>query len=96
MGHATALPQCQSSKAALHKGINADPRAERATHNRGQEAAVGSRSPVVDRGKRLGIAVHDHIIIGRKGHSSTKGLPPIYARIEGRDSKSGTRFLLHR
>ncbi|WP_287054187.1 JAB domain-containing protein [Mesorhizobium sp.] len=23
---------------------------------------------------RLGIAVHDHIIIGKKGHSSMKGL----------------------
>ena len=29
---------------------------------------------IVEAGKRLGITVHDHIIIGRKGHASMKGL----------------------
>ncbi|WP_352526206.1 MULTISPECIES: DNA repair protein RadC [unclassified Mesorhizobium] len=29
---------------------------------------------IIETAKPLGIAVHDHIIIGRKGHSSMKGL----------------------
>ena len=29
---------------------------------------------IVETGKRLGITVHDHIIIGKKGHASMKGL----------------------
>jgi DNA repair protein RadC len=29
---------------------------------------------IVEAGKRLGITVHDHIIIGKKGHASMKGL----------------------
>ena len=29
---------------------------------------------IVDIAKPLGIAVHDHIIIGKKGHASMKGL----------------------
>ncbi|MER8401221.1 DNA repair protein [Mesorhizobium sp. M1348] len=29
---------------------------------------------IIDAAKRLGIAVHDHIIIGRKGNASMKGL----------------------
>ena len=29
---------------------------------------------IVDTGRKLGIAVHDHIIIGKKGHASMKGL----------------------
>ena len=29
---------------------------------------------VVDIAKPLGIAIHDHIIIGKRGHASLKGL----------------------
>jgi len=29
---------------------------------------------VIPTAKPLGIAIHDHIIIGKKGHSSMKGL----------------------
>jgi len=29
---------------------------------------------VIDTAKPLGIAVHDHIIIGKSGHASLKGL----------------------
>ena len=29
---------------------------------------------IIDTAKPLGITVHDHIIIGRKGHASMKGL----------------------
>ena len=34
---------------------------------------------IIDAGKRLGIGVHDHIIIGRKGYASMKGLLLIWA-----------------
>jgi DNA repair protein RadC len=37
-------------------------------------ADIEMTKEIVETGKRLGIAVHDHIIIGRKGHSSMKGL----------------------
>jgi DNA repair protein RadC len=29
---------------------------------------------VIDTARPLGIAVHDHIIVGREGHASLKGL----------------------
>jgi DNA repair protein RadC len=29
------------------------------------------------RGKPLGIALHDHIIVGKEGHASFKGVRPI-------------------
>ncbi|CAM5610871.1 hypothetical protein MAUB1S_10369 [Mycolicibacterium aubagnense] len=29
---------------------------------------------IIEAGKRLGIAVHDHIVIGKRGHASMKGL----------------------
>lgn len=29
---------------------------------------------IVETGKRLGIAVHDHLIIGKKGYVSMKGM----------------------
>jgi DNA repair protein RadC len=29
--------------------------------------------PIIDVGKPLGIAVHDHIIVGKDGHASLKG-----------------------
>ena len=35
------------------------------------------RKMIVDTAKPLGITVHDHIIIGKDGHASLKGLRPI-------------------
>ena len=29
---------------------------------------------IVDAGQKLGIAVHDHIIVGRKGHASFRAI----------------------
>ncbi|KQZ15854.1 hypothetical protein ASD44_06615 [Mesorhizobium sp. Root554] len=37
-------------------------------------ADIDMTREIVETGKRLGIAVHDHIIIGKKGHASMKGL----------------------
>lgn len=37
-------------------------------------ADIEMTKEIVEAGKRLGIAVHDHLIIGRKGYSSMKGL----------------------
>jgi DNA repair protein RadC len=37
-------------------------------------ADIDMTKEIVEAGKRLGIVVHDHIIIGRKGHASMKGL----------------------
>ncbi|WP_280948936.1 MULTISPECIES: JAB domain-containing protein [unclassified Mesorhizobium] len=37
-------------------------------------ADIEMTKEIIDAGKRLGIAVHDHIIIGRKGNASMKGL----------------------
>jgi DNA repair protein RadC len=37
-------------------------------------ADIEMTKEIVETGKRLGISVHDHIIIGRKGHASMKGL----------------------
>jgi DNA repair protein RadC len=32
---------------------------------------------IVEVGKPLGITVHDHLVIGREGHASFRGLGPI-------------------
>ncbi|TPN62745.1 JAB domain-containing protein [Mesorhizobium sp. B1-1-3] len=37
-------------------------------------ADIEMTKEIIDAAKRLGISVHDHIIIGRKGYSSMKGL----------------------
>lgn len=37
-------------------------------------ADVQMTKPIVDIAKPLGIAIHDHIIVGRNGHASMKGL----------------------
>ena len=37
-------------------------------------ADIEMTKEIIESGKRLGIAVHDHIIIGRKGYASMKGL----------------------
>jgi len=37
-------------------------------------ADIDMTKAIVDIAKPLGIAVHDHIIVGRQGHASLKGL----------------------
>ena len=37
-------------------------------------ADIEMTKEIVETGKRLGIAVHDHLIIGKKGYASMKGL----------------------
>lgn len=37
-------------------------------------ADIAMTRQIVDIAKSLGIAVHDHIVIGRDGHASFKGL----------------------
>jgi DNA repair protein RadC len=49
----------------VHNHPSGDPAPSRADINLTRE--------IVDAGKRLGIAVHDHIIIGAKGHSTMRG-----------------------
>ena len=43
-------------------------------------AAHPPRQAIVEIAKPLGIAVHDHIIVGKEGHASLKGLKLIYTR----------------
>jgi DNA repair protein RadC len=38
------------------------------------QADIRMTKAIVDIAKPLGITVHDHIIVGRNGHSSLKGL----------------------
>ncbi len=37
-------------------------------------ADIDMTKEIIEAGKRLGIAVHDHLIIGKKGYASMKGL----------------------
>lgn len=37
-------------------------------------ADIEMTKEIIDTGSKLGIVVHDHIIIGKKGHASMKGL----------------------
>lgn len=37
-------------------------------------ADIDMTKTIVDMGKSMGVTVHDHIIIGKKGHASMKGL----------------------
>ena len=37
-------------------------------------ADIDMTKKVVDAGTRLGVMVHDHVIIGRKGHTSFRNL----------------------
>jgi DNA repair protein RadC len=38
------------------------------------QADIQMTQAIIDIAKPLGIAVHDHIIVGRDGHASLKGL----------------------
>jgi DNA repair protein RadC len=37
-------------------------------------ADIDMTKQIVDAAKPLGVAIHDHIIVGRQGHASFKGL----------------------
>jgi DNA repair protein RadC len=50
----------------IHNHPSGDPTPSRAD--------IEMTKEIIEAAKRLGIAVHDHIIIGRKGHASMKGL----------------------
>ena len=50
----------------LHNHPSGDPTPSRAD--------IDMTKEIVETGKRLGIIVHDHIIIGKKGYTSMKGL----------------------
>ncbi|RAZ89078.1 DNA repair protein [Mesorhizobium hawassense] len=50
----------------LHNHPSGDPTPSRAD--------IEMTKQIIDTAKPLGIAVHDHIIIGRKGNASMKGL----------------------
>jgi DNA repair protein RadC len=38
------------------------------------QADIAMTKAIIDIAKPLGIAVHDHIIVGRSGHASLKGM----------------------
>jgi DNA repair protein RadC len=46
----------------------------RAACSPGAPALIDMTKAIVDIAKPLGIAVHDHIIVGKQGHASLKGL----------------------
>lgn len=50
----------------LHNHPSGDPTPSRAD--------IEMTKTIVETAKPLGIAVHDHIIVGRSGHASLKGL----------------------
>jgi DNA repair protein RadC len=41
------------------------------------QADIRMTEQVIDIAKPLGTAIHDHIIVGRNGHATLKGLRPI-------------------
>ncbi len=50
----------------IHNHPSGDPTPSRAD--------IEMTKEIIESGKRLGIAVHDHLIIGKKGYASMKGL----------------------
>ena len=61
-----ALELSATAVILVHNHPSGDPTPSRADIDMTRE--------IVEIGKRLGITVHDHIIIGKKGHASMKGL----------------------
>ena len=61
-----ALELSATALILVHNHPSGDPTPSRAD--------IQMTKPVVDIAKPLGIAVHDHIIVGREGHASFKGL----------------------
>ncbi|WP_318013786.1 JAB domain-containing protein [Mesorhizobium sp. B261B1A] len=63
---AISFNQLANGERKLHNHPSGDPTPSRAD--------IDMTKEIIDAAKRLGISVHDHIIIGRKGYSSMKGL----------------------
>lgn len=61
-----ALELSASAVILVHNHPSGDPTPSRAD--------IEMTKQIIDTAKPLGIAVHDHIIIGRKGNASMKGL----------------------
>jgi DNA repair protein RadC len=61
-----ALDLSATAIVLVHNHPSGDPTPSRAD--------IGMTKEIIEAGKRLGITVHDHIIIGKKGHASMKGL----------------------
>ena len=61
-----ALDLSATAIVLVHNHPSGDPTPSRAD--------IEMTKEIVEAGKRLGITVHDHIIIGKKGHASMKGL----------------------
>jgi DNA repair protein RadC len=61
-----ALELCASAIILVHNHPSGDPAPSRAD--------IDMTRQIVDAAKPLGIAIHDHIIVGRQGHASFKGL----------------------
>src|SRR5262245_18956539 len=61
------------------------------------QADIHMTKAIVEIAKPLGIAVHDHIIVGKNGHSSLKGLKLIYrTAIAQQPSLNGTTGIMPR
>ena len=61
-----ALELSASAIILVHNHPSGDPNPSRAD--------IEMTKEIIDTGSKLGIVVHDHIIIGKKGHASMKGL----------------------
>jgi DNA repair protein RadC len=61
-----ALELSASAIILVHNHPSGDPAPSRAD--------IDMTRQIVDAAKPLGIAIHDHIIVGRQGHASFKGL----------------------
>jgi DNA repair protein RadC len=61
-----ALELSASALILVHNHPSGDPTPSRAD--------IDMTRTIVETGKPLGIVVHDHIIIGRQGHASLRGL----------------------
>ena len=61
-----ALELSATAIVLVHNHPSGDPTPSRAD--------IDMTKEIIESGKRLGISVHDHIIIGKKGHVSMKGL----------------------
>lgn len=62
----------------------------------GGRADIEMTEEIIEAAKRLDISVHDHIIIGRKGHSSMKGLLLIQGRPSRRSPQQKAAFFSSR
>jgi DNA repair protein RadC len=61
-----ALELSATAIVLVHNHPSGDPTPSRAD--------IDMTKEIIESGKRLGIAVHDHLIIGKKGYTSMKGL----------------------